>query len=177
MSFLDLATERYSVRSFDPKPVEKEKIDAILEAAKVAPTGHNDQGQRILVLSTEESLAKLRLCSRCHFDAPLAFFICADSEDAWVRPYDKKNICEMDASIVTTHMMLQAADIGLGCTWVMHFNPYKMREMFHIPETFVPCALLVMGYPAKDAKPMSLHESYDPMENWVFYEDFAREEH
>lgn len=53
----------------------------------------------------------------------------------------------MDASIVTTHMMLEAIELGLSTTWVMHFKPDAMREEFNIPDNIEPIALLVMGYP------------------------------
>ena len=69
-------------------------------------------------------------------------------------------------------MMLAAADIGVGSTWVMHFDPEAMRRAFHIPERFDPVALLVMGYPAPDAAPLHLHSEYRPMEDVVFYDSF-----
>ncbi len=58
--FKALATERYSVRKFDTKPVEQEKVNIILEAARLAPTAHNYQPQRLLVLNTADSLNKLK---------------------------------------------------------------------------------------------------------------------
>ena len=71
MSFLDLAKERFSVRRFDARPVEQEKLDRILEAGNVAPTGCNNQPQRVYVLKSAEALAKIRSLTRCAFDAPV----------------------------------------------------------------------------------------------------------
>ena len=76
MDFLQLATEeRYSVRQFSDKPVEQEKLDLILEAGRIAPTACNYQPQRILVIREPEGLDKLKQCTSCHFDAPLALLI------------------------------------------------------------------------------------------------------
>ena len=172
MDFLKLATDRYSVRKFADKPVEKEAVDKILAAAHVAPTGCNYQPHKILVINSEEALAKLKECTRCHFDAPCAMLVCYNSDECWTRPYDGSQSGVVDASIVTTHMMLQAWELGIGSTWVMHFNPFKMREEFAVPENFVPVALLVMGYPSPDALPNERHTVYRPIEETVFYNEF-----
>ncbi|MDR1643630.1 MAG: nitroreductase family protein, partial [Clostridiales bacterium] len=85
MSFLDLATKRFSVRSYTSQPVEAEKIDAILECARLAPTAGNTQSQRIRVLADQESLAKVDESTRCRFGAPLVFMICYDEDACWKR--------------------------------------------------------------------------------------------
>ncbi|MDY5948021.1 MAG: nitroreductase family protein [Oscillospiraceae bacterium] len=172
MDFLKLATDRYSVRKFAHKPLEKDVIDKILEAGHIAPTGCNYQPQRILVINNKETLEKLKECTKCLFDAPCAMLVCYNKDECWTRPYDGSQSGIVDASIVTTHMMLQAWELGVGSTWVMHFNPFKMREVFAIPENVEPVALLVMGYPAPDAVPNERHTVYRPMEETVFYNDF-----
>ena len=172
MNFLKLATERYSVRKFSDKPLEGEVIEKILESAHVAPTGCNYQPQRILIINNEQTLEKLRRCTRCHFDAPCAMLICYNKDECWTRPYDGNQSGIVDASIVATHMMLQAWELGVGSTWVMHFNPFKMCEEFSIPENIEPVALLVMGYPSSDAVPNERHNVYRPTEETVFYNEF-----
>ncbi len=169
MDFLNLATERYSVRKFTDKPLENEVIDKILQAGHVAPTGCNFQPQRIYVMNDETSLTKLKECTRCHFDAPCAMLVCYNKDECWTRPYDGAQSGIVDAGIVTTHMMLQASQLGVGSTWVMHFNPFKMREAFEIPETVETVALLVMGYPSPDAVPNERHTVYRPIEETVIY--------
>ena len=74
----------------------------------------------------------------------------------------------MDVGIVTTHMMLMAASLGVGTTWVMHFDPAAVRTEFALPENFVPTAILVMGYPAADAAPAPAHSEKKSMEELVF---------
>lgn len=169
MDFLKLAEERYSVRKFRNERVEKEAVDKILKAGHVAPTACNYQPQRIFVIESPEGLEKLKNCTRCHFDAPLAMLVCYNKDECWTRKYDGENSGFVDASIVTTHMMLEATNLGIGSTWVMHFNPMKMVEEFSIPETLVPVALLVMGYPAEDAAPIDMHSQFKNIEDVVSY--------
>ena len=172
MDFEKVISERYSVRKFENKHLEKEDIDKILHAGHIAPTGCNFQPQRILVLNTDASIKKLASCTKCHFDAPCAMLICYNKDETWKRPYDGALSAPVDASIVTTHMMLMAHNIGVGTCWVMHFDPFKMKETFNIPENFEPVALLVMGYPAEDAKPITMHFEKRPFDEVVFYEEF-----
>lgn len=172
MDFEKLITERYSVRNFKPEHLLQTAIDKILEAGHKAPTGCNYQPQRILVLNTDESIAKLKECTKCHFNAHTAMLICHNKEESWTRKYDGALSSPVDAVIVATHMMLAAHNIGVGCCWVMHFDPAAMRETFGIPENTEPVALLVMGYPSDDAKPLNLHDQFRPINDVVFYDKF-----
>ena len=172
MDFEQLITQRYSVRSFQPTHLPQGVIDGILEAGHKAPTGCNYQTQRILVLNTDEAMAKLRTCTKCHFSAPTAMLVCHNRAESWKRPYDGALSSPVDAAIVTTYMMLAAQNAGVGSCWVMHFDPAKMRETFCIPADTEPVALLVMGYPAQDAKPLPMHFQSRPMEEVVSYDTF-----
>ena len=172
MDFMKLAAERYSVRQFSSEMVEQSKIDKILKAGHLAPTACNIQPQRILVINSAEGIAKIRRCTVCHFNAPMAMLVCYDKNECWKREYDGKNSGDIDASIVTTHMMLEAYALGVGTTWVMHFIPEAVREEFAIPDHMEPVALLMMGYPSEDAKPFPGHSKFRPIEEIVSYNDF-----
>ncbi len=172
MDFEQLITERYSVRSFKQEHLPKDVIDKILSAAHKAPTGCNNQPQRILVLNTDESIEKLKTCTRSHFHAPTAMLICHNKEESWVRRYDGALASPVDATIVTTFMMLAAQNEGIGSCWVMSFDPAAMRKAFQIPEHIEPIALLVMGYPSDDAKPLDMHFQFRPIDETVLYECF-----
>ena len=172
MDFEKLITERYSVRNFKPEHLPQEVIDKILDAGHKAPTGCNYQPQRILVLNTYESITKLKNCTKCHFNAQAAMLVCHNKDESWVRKYDGALSSPVDAVIVTTHMMLAAHNYGVGCCWVMHFDPAAMRKTFNIPDNVEPVALLVMGYPSEDAKPLDLHNQFRPMNEVVFYDEF-----
>ncbi len=172
MEFDKLITERYSVRKFNSDRVKESDIKKILLAGHKAPTGCNYQPQRILVLNTEESIEKLKTCTRSHFNAPTAMLVCHNEEESWKRPYDGALSSPVDAVIVATHMMLKAHEIGVGCCWVMHFNPDMMTKTFNIPKNVKPIALLVMGYPSNEAKPLNLHFENRPLEEVVVRETF-----
>lgn len=160
MDFLTLAKERYSVRRFKPDPVPDEIVNKIIEAGLVAPTACNIQPEKIVVIRSEEGLEKLRRVTECHFGAPLAFLVSYDASLIWRRKFDGKSSGDIDASIVGTHMMLEAWSLGIGSTWVMYFIPEAAKCEFGLSETEEPVALLVMGYPADDAAPSRLHSLY-----------------
>lgn len=172
MDFLELARERYSVRKFTKQPIEKEKLDSILKAGLLAPTACNKQPQRVLVITGDDALARLRKCTACHFDAPAAMLVCYDKDECWKREFDGKNSGDVDASIVTTHMMLEAAQLGIGTTWVMYFIPEAVRVELEVPDNLEPVALLVMGYPAPDAKPAPAHTQTKAIEDIAYYDSF-----
>ncbi len=172
MEFEKLIKERFSVRSFMPEHLPQEVIDKILEAGHVAPTGCNYQPQRILVLNNDESIGKLRECTKSHFGAPTAMLVCHNTDESWVRRYDGELASPIDAVIVTTHMMLAAHNLGIGSCWIMHFDPVAMRVKFKIPKHVEPVALLLLGYPAKDARPIDMHYKTRPISETVFYDSF-----
>ncbi|MDR2176933.1 MAG: nitroreductase family protein [Treponema sp.] len=169
MNFAELAAARYSVRSFCDTPVEREKVELILKAARAAPTAANRQPQRVLVLDGPDQLARVDRCTTCRFDAPLVFLVCYEKKAAWIRDYDQKHSGWVDASIAVTHMMLQAADLGLGTTWVMWFDPAAARTQFNLPGDLTPVAFLPAGYPSPDAFPSKQHQDRIPLNKMVFY--------
>lgn len=129
MNFLDIAKTRYSVRSYKDKRVEKEKLEQILEAAHVAPTAANLQPVRLLVVQEKEGLDKIGEAANI-YSAPLAIIVCSDHSIAWKRPFDNKQTTDIDASIVTDHMMLEATELGLGTVWVCYFKPDIIKKEF-----------------------------------------------
>lgn len=165
--FIALANARFSVRKFSSKKVEQEKIDAILLAGHVAPTACNKQPQRIYVLQSEEALETLQKCKFSHFGETLAFLVCYDKSDCWIREFDGKSSGDIDASIVATHMMLEAWELGIGSTWIMHFIPEAITEEFNLPDNITPVCLLVMGYASTDAAPNVQHLQKKEMKDIV----------
>ena len=158
-TFLELAAQRYSLRKYSDRVIEPEVMAQVLESGRIAPTAHNDQPQRIKVIASPEELAKVDECTTCRFGAPAVLLVCYDKTKCWVRPFDSALSGEVDASIVATHMMLTAQDLGLGTCWVMYFDEAKTKEQFALPENIIPVAMLPIGYPAEGAKPSKLHSS------------------
>ena len=132
MDFMTIAKQRCSVRSYTDRQVEQEKLEKILEAAHVAPTAANLQPVRLIAVQSEEGLAKVGKAADI-YGAPLAIIVCADHDKAWVRPFDRKQTGDIDASILTDHMMLQATELGLGTVWVCYFKPDVLSEQFELP--------------------------------------------
>ena len=169
MEFLQLSEARYSLRKFSNRPVEAEKLAAILEAGRNAPTAHNLQPQRIFVLQSPEALEKADACTAAHFHPPVILVVAYDPEAAWKRETDGKNHGEIDASIAATQMMLEAADLGLGTTYVGMFEPEKLLAAFPEMAGLCPIAMLPLGYPAEGAHPSRLHADRKPLEELVKY--------
>ena len=145
MKFLDIAKSRYSVRSYMDKEIEKEKLDKILEAAHVAPTAANLQPVRLLVVKEKENLAKINKAANT-YNAPVAIIVCSDHSKAWTRPFDGKQTVDIDASILTDHMMLQATELGLGSVWICYFKPDIIQQEFQLPAYLEPINILALGY-------------------------------
>ena len=167
MDFEKLSAERYSLRKYSDRPVEPEKLALILEAGRNAPTAHNLQPQRIFVIQSPEALEKADGCMGSHFHPPVILAVACDLEEAWKRETDGKNHGEIDAAIAATQMMLQAADLGLGTTYVGMFEPEKLWAAFPEMQGTMPVAMLTLGYPAEGAHPSRLHASRKPLEELV----------
>ena len=168
MEFLELAKERYAVRAYKDTPVEDEKLARILEAAKVAPTACNNQPQKIYVVKSEEKLKALAGITPCTFSAPVVLVVGFDVErSAKGLVYDGHDFGDTDAAIVTTHMMLEAQELGLGSCWVGYFNEAKVKETLGLPENVRVRDLLPVGYPADNAVPAPLHSKFRDMDDMV----------
>ena len=161
MNFLELAKERFSVRSFKKDAIEAEKLNMILEAGRVAPTACNKQPQKIYVIQSEEMRAKLATVCKFTFDAPVVLAICYDKDKAWKNDLTP-GYCsgETDAAIVCTHMMFEAWEQGIGSCWVGYFNADDVSRVLELPENICVTAMLPIGYAADDAQPAELHNTY-----------------
>ncbi len=150
MDFSILAQQRVSVRGYTKNPVEPAKLETILRAAQLAPTASNRQPFRIFVINTEKHREALKdIYSRDWFvQAPLVLAIAAVTEEGWTRKYDDENYAIVDAAIVFDHLILQAADLGLGTCWIAAFDPEKARRFLDLPDGWLPVAFTPLGYPA-----------------------------
>lgn len=169
MNFSDLIAQRYSVRDFSPQPVEEEKILAILTAGRLAPTACNNQPQRFYVARSGPALETLREITPCVFNAPVVIVLAGRAAEAWVNPFSGRDSLETDVSIAGTQMMLQAAELGLGSTWVQWADLEQVRARLGLPEEVTVLGLLNVGYPSERAEPAPQHTRRRPLEETVRY--------
>lgn len=150
MEFSELIAARYSVRAYRPDLVEDEKLQLILEAARLAPTAANRQPIQLIVLHTFGREAEIgRIYRRPWFvQAPMVIAVCAISSQAWVRESDRFNARLIDAAIVADHMILAATNLGLGTCWIAAFNVDAARRVLCLPAEVEPVIFTPLGYPA-----------------------------
>jgi nitroreductase len=155
MNFQELIQKRYSVRAYKPDPVEQDKLGRILDAARIAPTAASRQAFRVIVVETGKRKADLqRINGHDWFvQAPLVLCVCAVPSEAWVRKADGWNAAEVDATIVMSHIVLAAAEEGLGTCWIAAFDPAAAREVLGLPLEVIPSAFTPLGYAADSPVP------------------------
>lgn len=159
---LELMKGRYSVRKFKSDPIEEEKLMKILEAGRIAPTAKNSQPQRVYVVRDGELMKRLGDASPCLYGAPVVLVIAYEDTLVFHRADDySRNSGDQDASIVGTHMMLEASDLGIGSCWVNMFDEAAVRKALNLPESEHVVFLLPVGYP--DMGPSARHEDRKPL--------------
>ncbi len=159
MEFSDLIRSRYSVRAYKPDPVEEDKLQKVLEAARLAPTAANRQPFQLIVIHTagrEEELGRI-YGAPWFVQAPLVICICGIPGQGWTRT-DGKNYTDVDVAIVMDHLILAATDLGLGTCWIGAFDPRAARQVLGIPDDVEPIAFTPLGYPADQPKPKKRKE-------------------
>ena len=175
MEFVELIKKRYSVRAYKPDPVEEDKLEQVLEAARLAPTASNRQPFQIIVIHTAGREAELRrIYGRDWFvQPPLVICACGMPAQNWVRSSDGKNYNDVDVAIVMDHLILAAADLGLGTCWIGAFDPAAAREVLGLPDDVEPIAFTPLGYPADQPRP----KKRKALPELVRYESWSGEEH
>lgn len=171
MTFMELIKTRHSVRDYKSDPVPDELVQQILEAGRLAPTGANRQPQRLIVIREKSGLDKLKKAANA-YNAPLVIIVCADDEKVWKRSYDGKMITDIDTSIVTDHMMLQATELGLGTIWICHFKPDVVKTEFNLPDHIEPINILGIGFINEEVDKIRPRTTRKPIEATVSYETF-----
>ena len=169
MEFKEVVKERYSCKKYSNKPVEAEKITAILEAGRLAPTAKNLQEQRIYVVSSEENLAKIDKVTPCRYGAPTVLVVAFDKNDVYTYPGGKHSSGIEDAAIVATHLHLAACNEGVDSCWINNFDPDALAADLGLPENEQILTLLDLGYAAEGTGPLPNHSSRKPLEETVKY--------
>lgn len=167
MNFIEVVKSRYSARAYKPQPVEEEKLKQVLEAARLAPTAANRQPFRLIVIHTEGREEELELIYSAPWfvQTPIVICACGIPSQSWVRR-DGKSFCDVDVAIAMDHLILAAADLGLGTCWVGAFNPDAARQVLGLPDDVEPIAFTPLGYPAD----MPGYKSRESLDDLVRYE-------
>jgi nitroreductase len=167
MEFQELIRVRRSIRGYRSDPVPEGILQRILDAGRLAPTAANRQPFQIIVVTHPETRRQLKeVYDRDWFySAPLILIGCVDPAAAWQRA-DGFNAAEVDIAIVMDHVILAAADEGLGSCWICHFNEARLKEILGIPDGVRVIAMTPLGYPAAEPRPFQRK----PLEQLVRHE-------
>ncbi|MEA3457187.1 MAG: nitroreductase family protein [Candidatus Thermoplasmatota archaeon] len=150
MEFIDVIKSRRSIRGYSDRSVEDDKIEYVLECARLAPSWMNKQCWRFVVVREKErieELAKASIINRWLRKVPVILVACADSLSS-----GKKKDMEyfgVDVAIAMEHIILAATDIGLGSCWIGGFDEEKVKRALEIPPRIRVVALTPLGYPAQ----------------------------
>lgn len=170
MEFLELAKKRYSCRAFLDKMVPEDVLGKILEAGRIAPTARNRQPQKLYVITSKEALAKVDEVTQCRYNAPMVIAIGFDKDVVSAIPsFENKNFGDIDTSIVITHMILQAEELGVQTCWVGAFEHGRAEQLLGIPSNIELTALLPIGYAAENGKPSVKHDDRKDISETVEY--------
>ncbi len=170
MNFYELAKRRYSTRSFSDKKVSDEDIDKILECGRISPTAKNLQPEIIYVIKSDGGMSKLKNVCKMTYNASVCLMVCADTNISWKNELEEGyDSYEMDASIIATHMILEATDLGINSVWVRMFNSKEVSKEFNLPDNIVPVCLIMMGYSKEGFGPSKLHDDRKDISEIVRY--------
>jgi nitroreductase len=168
MKFIELANQRYSVRNFELKPVEREKLLYVLEAARIAPSAANFQPWHFLVI-TDPEILKLFYATYPRawiVTAPAIIVALGNHNKGWHRISDGKDFTDIDVAIAVDHLMLAAAELGLGTCWVCNFDAQKCCDIIDAPENMEVIALIPIGYPVTESKSEKKREPINQLVHW-----------
>ncbi len=157
MEFKEVIRQRYSCKKYSDIQVEKEKIDSILEAGRLAPTAKNLQEQHIYVIQSKELLEKIDTVTPCRYGAPTVIVVAYDKTNVFTYPGGKRDSGVEDASIVATHLILAAEDEGVNSCWLNFFDPDQAAQVLGLPENEEILMLMDLGYAADGAGPLPNH--------------------
>lgn len=168
MDFSAVVKERFSCKKIDAeKKLSKGLVEKILESGRLAPTAKNLQEQHIYVASSEDALSKIDNVTPCRYGAPVVLVVAFDKGNVYTYPGDERDSGIEDASIVATHLMLSATDLGVNSCWVNRFDPKKLHAELGLPENEEILMLLDLGYAAEGFKPLPNHFSRKPLAETV----------
>lgn len=166
MQLKKLIEDRYSVRAFLPQTVETEKVNYVLDCARMAPSACNYQPWKFYIVTDKRTIESIHESYNREWfkSASLYIIVCKDCNTSWKRKNtDNKDFGDVDAAIAAEHICLAAAETGLGTCWVCNFDPDILRKALQLPKQLEAIAIFPLGYidkenssaPEKKRKPLS----------------------
>ncbi|OHB83027.1 MAG: nitroreductase [Planctomycetes bacterium RIFCSPHIGHO2_02_FULL_38_41] len=154
MNFYEVIKKRCSIRSYKPNPVEEEKLNRILEAARMAPSAANRQPICFVIIKDEKTKQQLKRVydEKWFYTAPIIVCVCSIPEKAWIRS-DGRNYADIDAAIAMDHLILAATEEGLATCWVAAFKVSILKSLLKLPPGMEPIAMTPIGYPQDIPEP------------------------
>ena len=169
MEFKEVIKNRYSCKKYSDRQVKAEKLEAILNAGRLAPTAKNLQEQHVYVVQSAEGLAKIDAVTPCRYGAPTILVVAFDKGNVFTYPGGKRDSGVEDATIVATHMILAAADEGVDSCWINFLDPEKLAEGLGLPENEEILMVMDLGYAAEGAGPLPNHKNRKKLYETVTY--------
>lgn len=169
MNFSELAKKRYSCKKYDGRKISDEQLNYILEAGRLSLTAKNSQEQRIYVIQSEDAMAKIDAATPCRYNAGTVLVVAFDKNGAYNYPRSTRDSGVEDATIVATHMILAAADMGVDSCWVNNFNPEELKIALGLPEHEEILMIMDLGFAAEGAGPLPNHSSRKDLSEIVSY--------
>ena len=160
---------RYSCRSYKVEPVPEEKLNKVLEAARLAPSAHNEQEWKFIVIKDAKKREQLAEAAGQSFIAEAPVIIVAVATDPEHVLSSGVPAYAVDLAIAVEHMALQATEEGLGTCWIGAFSQEEVKGVLGIPEEYKVVALLPLGFPADKPKPKSRKN----IKEIICYENFS----
>lgn len=163
MNFLELVKKRHSVRNYQSRTVEKEKLDYVMECVRMAPSAVNFQPWKFTIVTDEPKLSQLKKAYSREWIKNVSCIVvaCANHEESWHRKADGKDHADIDVAIAVEHFCLAAAEQGLGTCWVCNFDVQLCREIFQLPGFMEPIVLIPVGYAEEKEMPERTRKSLD----------------
>ena len=169
MEFSEVIKERYSCKQYDGRSVERQKLNAILNAGRLAPTAKNLQEQRIYVIEGEENLKKIDEVTPCRYNAGTCLLVAFNKDTVYTYPNSDRDSGIEDAAIVATHMMLAETDEGVDSCWVNCMDIEKTKAIFSLPDNEEVLMIMDLGYAAPDAQMNPNHNIRKDLKETVIY--------
>ena len=152
MTVMEAIESRRSIRKYTEKPVEREKLQQIAEAMRQAPSARNRQEWRFIFVEDAQKRAEIAETSGIVWlsGAPVILAACGTSSGVMTNGHRSDTI---DTSIAASFGMLEATELGLGTTWMAHYEESAVRKILGLPDSMSVVCLLSIGYSAEEGRP------------------------